>query len=225
MLDRRDDPAAKIVSARLRILLPNIQDVLAHTSSPVDFTLHDAQHSFRVAERMIQIISPDVLEKLSVYELGLLLLSAYLHDIGMTPARRHVELHYHYLLTGNPPEIVNGDIKKLTDKDLIDFQRWLDQQPLEIAIPISSGTPTSENLMRAEELIAYYCRERHNDWSKVWITENLPETALGSYSSWVTDLIALCQSHNWSYLELVKTICVMVPALRDRSAPSGLETC
>jgi hypothetical protein len=101
VLDGKTDATSKIVSARLQEILPDIQDVLAFTSSPIDFTLHDAQHAFRVAERMMQVIPEPVHDQLSVFELALLLLSAYLHDIGMTPARRHVELHYQYLLTGN----------------------------------------------------------------------------------------------------------------------------
>ena len=36
------------------------------------------------------------------YELALLLLSAYLHDIGMTPERGKVLSHYRLLLDGTP---------------------------------------------------------------------------------------------------------------------------
>lgn len=65
--------------------MPDIERVLNAGTSPLDFTLHDAEHSFRVAEWMARIVPDDVLPKLSVYELALLLLSAYLHDIGMAP--------------------------------------------------------------------------------------------------------------------------------------------
>ena len=55
-----------------------------------DFTLHDSDHSFRVAERIWEIIPPQTREILSEYELALLILSAYLHDIGMAPEFKKV---------------------------------------------------------------------------------------------------------------------------------------
>jgi len=74
---------------------PDIERVLSSAgTSPLDFTLHDAEHSFRVAEWMAKIVPGDVLEKLSGYELALLLLSAYLHDIGMTPEQARVQRHW-----------------------------------------------------------------------------------------------------------------------------------
>jgi len=206
IINEKTDHLSQSVSARILEILPGIQAILAVTPSPIDFTLHDAQHAFRVAERMIQVISTEVVSKLSVYELGLLLLSAYLHDIGMTPARRHVELHYHYLLTGHVVENVigseSGETRRLSEQDLKDFQKWLDEQPREVSIPISSNTPTPDQLAQAEELVAYYCRGRHNDWSKDWISNNL-SASLGSYSGWRDDLIDLCQSHHWPYHQLV----------------------
>src|SRR5690349_16207761 len=71
----------------------------AATSSK-DFTLHDSDHSFRVAERIWEIIPNDTKKILSEYELSLLLLSSYLHDIGMTPEYNKVNNLY-LVLTSN----------------------------------------------------------------------------------------------------------------------------
>jgi HD-GYP domain-containing protein (c-di-GMP phosphodiesterase class II) len=68
-----------------------IQAVLQQgDTAATDFTLHDDQHGFRVAERMVEIIPADVFAELSAYELAHLLFAAYLHDIGMTPERHRV---------------------------------------------------------------------------------------------------------------------------------------
>ena len=90
------------VRRTLNECMPGIQLILSKGgTAATDFTLHDDGHASRVAERMCQIISSDVLDKLTVYELAFLLLSAYLHDIGMTPELKKVRTHYSYLLTGD----------------------------------------------------------------------------------------------------------------------------
>ena len=61
--------------------LKDVETLLANAgTSPLIFTLHDEVHSYRVAQRMIDLIPDSTLEKLSDPELALLLLSAYLHD-------------------------------------------------------------------------------------------------------------------------------------------------
>jgi HD-GYP domain-containing protein (c-di-GMP phosphodiesterase class II) len=68
-------------------------------TSPKDFTLHDTGHSLRVAGRIADLV-PDTVT-LSDYELGLLLLAAFGHDIGMTPARGKVRDHYRFLFSND----------------------------------------------------------------------------------------------------------------------------
>src|SRR3712207_2817701 len=85
------EPEAEDLKAILTIAMPTIERILrSANTSPTDFTLHDDQHAFRVAQSMAQLIAPETLSALNAYELALLLLSAYLHDIGMTPAQRRV---------------------------------------------------------------------------------------------------------------------------------------
>src|ERR1041384_2463073 len=73
------------VTLRLRNILPDIERVLAKgETAAADFTLHDEGHGYRVAQRIAHLLGSN-LEHLSSSELALLLLSAYLHDIGMTP--------------------------------------------------------------------------------------------------------------------------------------------
>ena len=176
--------------------MPQIQTIL-HSSgtSPKDFTLHDAGHAFRVAERMSEIIPCETQECMSPYDLAFLIMSAYLHDIGMCPEQKKVSSHYHYLLTGKQ------DI--LNESEIAQFQSWLDDDQEGIMPPLCQDKPTSNDLCKASKLISHYCRHRHNDWSADWIRSNSPKRIhdkyepLGNFTDWIDDLILLCQSHHF----------------------------
>ena len=110
-LERQSTPedAAQLL---VRLCMPDIELILAKGgSSPKDFTLHDAAHGFRVTTWMVQIIPSDVLKALSIYELALLLLSAYLHDIGMTPEWGKVSAHKDYLISGCTDGFRSGELE------------------------------------------------------------------------------------------------------------------
>ncbi|KKM67944.1 hypothetical protein LCGC14_1466020, partial [marine sediment metagenome] len=175
--------------------MPSVQTVLAQAGTALtDFTLHDSGHAFRVAERMIEIIPAKVLPRMSAFELSLLLLSAYCHDIGMSPERRKVTSHYEYLLTGAP-----GD---LDEAALGMFQKWLDDEGTDIVPPIAGGSATVEAIRLAQEVVTHYSRSRHNDWSEDWMRTNLSGHGLGNYTNWLDDLVLICRSHHFGYQAL-----------------------
>ena len=193
-------PECPSVQALLHQWMPDIERVLNAGTSPLDFTLHDKEHSFRVAEWMAKIVPEDVLPKLSAYELALLLLSAYLHDIGMTPELARVERHRRHLVFGPAPEEEGG----LSPEEAAEFQTWLDDARGGLVPPLAQdGKAGEDDLRLAAELITYYARHKHNDWSGEWIRRNATG-ALGSYEGWVEDLVRLCQSHHHVYADLVK---------------------
>lgn len=197
--------------------MPGIQTILtqAHTA-PTDFTLHDADHSFRVAKWMAEIIPGDVLERLSPYEITLLLLATYLHDIGMTPEQGRVERFWYYLVYGSPDP--KGPRQTLTEEEARDLQGWLDDEGREITVPLAPDGAASEATKRhADLLIAHYCRHKHNDWSAEWIRAPLRREALPGYETWVDDLVQLCRSHHEGYEELKQSRFDPRPA-----GPSGL---
>lgn len=191
----KQDSVCLATQQTLDQVMPDIQSVLQQGgTTATDFTLHDAQHGFRVAERMVEIAS-DLLKHLSGYELALLLLSAYLHDIGMTPKKRRVMDLYRYLLIKETGNLSQDEIER--------FQQWLDVHGEDTTPPLAKQGLTGKTLGDAEWFIAHYCRERHNDWSGEWIEANLTDKKLGKYSGWMPDLIALCKSHHYGFEELV----------------------
>ena len=71
-IESSKDAEAQDVRTVLRTWIPKIEAVLKSSgTAPTDFTLHDEQHGFRVAQRMIEIVPADVQERLSIFELSL----------------------------------------------------------------------------------------------------------------------------------------------------------
>ncbi len=56
-----------------------------------EYTLHDSSHSAKIVEIMGKILPDEVLNNLNTIEITLLILSAYLHDIGMTCEKEEKE--------------------------------------------------------------------------------------------------------------------------------------
>lgn len=163
-------------------------------SSPSDFTLHNDEHAFRVAERIGQLLTTAARKNISDYELALLLLAAYGHDIGMTPERQLVARHHRHLFA--PKE------SQLTTNQECEFQRFIDDYPARaVTLPL---TTSIDDLNLADELTAYYVRESHNDWSGAWLREHL-HGQLANLPDSVSILIRLCQSHHWGFDRLAHT--------------------
>jgi len=143
---------------------------------------------------MEDLLTPSVRKNLSEYELALLLLAAYGHDIGMTPERGKVIAHHRHLFA---PE---G--KALTGEEKEAFRRFLDDQSEgPVALPLSASL---EDLDRADELVAFYVRDRHNDWSANWLRENLVVSSDGfaSLPNVLETVVVLCSSHHWNFSDL-----------------------
>jgi len=186
---------AKSVRATIDTVMPKVQTLLCSGGTALtDFTLHDHGHAFRVSERMADIVPPDVVTRLSTYEIALLLLAAYLHDIGMVPEQHKVNELYWFLLS--------GDAKALDEVEMDLFQSWLDDDGRADPFPLRGQTPNAETIQLAQELLTHYARSRHNDWGADWIKGNLSSHELGTYSGWIDDLVALCKSHHEGYAHL-----------------------
>lgn len=182
----RDSPD-RAVGAMLEVVMPKIEGVVGD-QSPKDFTLHDGEHAWRVAQLMVEVMSEEVSEQLSAFELALLLASAYLHDIGMSPQIDLVERHRDFLAG-------EGDL--LSDEDRGLFQAWLDREHDGIEPPV-------ENRAEADFLLMHYVRDRHVAWGERWIRSEIADLlAVPDYEDFAEDLIRLCRSHHQGYPDLV----------------------
>ena len=157
-------------------------------TSPEDFTLHNDQHAFRVAKRMAKLFTPAVQRNISDYELALLLLAAYGHDVGMTPQRQQVARHHRHLF--HPQD------SQLSAAEQQQFQEFIDNYPARaVTLPLTSSI---DDLNLADELTTYYVRDRHNQWSGDWLRDNLHDN-LAHLQDTVPVLIRLCQSHHQGF--------------------------
>lgn len=196
-LESRTGADAGAVRVFLERLMPDIARVLTHgASSPPDFTLHDAEHSYRVADWMARLMPDGLLALLSEYEIALLLLSAYLHDVGMTPELGKIRRHRDFLLTGNEGLLTSDEAQR--------FQYWLDAAEYGVTPPLNRQRPLDETVRQADEIITGYTRHRHNDWSEEWIRARFTGEPMGTYEGWMADLVRLCRSHHEGYEALVR---------------------
>ena len=178
--------------------LDDVQTLLAKAgTSPINFTLHDDEHSHRVAQRMADLIQDETLQRLSDPELALLLLSAYLHDIGMNPRRELVLQVRSFLISGNAANLPNTEA--------IWLQKWLDETNPGMQPPVLTDLTANDRLEKIEILTAYYCRDRHNDWSGDFIAEKAAQIPHPPYGTFVQDLINLCKSHHFGLPELMSS--------------------
>jgi Histidine kinase-, DNA gyrase B-, and HSP90-like ATPase len=186
----------EVVRSALRIALGRVETVIrAGGASPKDFTLHDEFHAVRVAELMVRIVPDEVLPRLSAYELALLLLSAYLHDVGMSPRYGLVSAHHEFLLTGQSADLSADQART--------FQLWLDQNHDGLEPPLAIGPVTVEDLRRANLLISHYVRRCHVDWGDDWTRAELADCLrFTEYTEFLNDLIQLCRSHHEGFGEL-----------------------
>ncbi len=193
-LESRDGTVAENLRTIIHVVMPDIETTLAKSgSSPSNFTLHDADHSYRVSEQMAELAGPKLLDQLEPHDLGMLLLSAYLHDIGMTPPIARLDQHLAYLFSGNSSEISDEDVESL--------RSWLDDEWDGLTPPISPKTPAIPEIRLARRILAGYVRHRHNDWSEDWIRKSFSHMK-EPYPGWLDDLIRLCQSHHFDIDQL-----------------------
>jgi hypothetical protein len=144
---------------------------------------------------MASLLDETGMERLSDAELAILLLAAYCHDVGMTPARELSRAISRYVLTAEHG-LVNDEVAS-------DLQIWLDKNRPDLTLPISGDALTSAKLSVAEDICAYYGRSKHNDWSEDWIrAEFINPKAPSLYNGWVDDLVTVCKSHHEGLVEL-----------------------
>jgi hypothetical protein len=187
--------ATGAVRVALTTSMPKIEEILrSGATAPRDFTLHDDRHSFRVAERMVDLLPDNGLSKLSNYELGLLLLAAYLHDIGMSPKFETMR-EYEKLIFG-------AEDHSLSPRAQEQFLHWLAANYGDTEIPITDRKRRAAGIGLGEEILTYFARDMHNDWSEAWIRQHLGYQMATVYPAWIDDLIIVCKSHHFGLAEL-----------------------
>lgn len=168
------------VSERVAAVVEQVAPLLERIPDKMpEFTLHDPNHSAKVAELMSQIIPEDTLAHLNLVELSILLYAAYLHDVGMTCTRAERE------------EIIrNGD----------DFKRLLisdEERSQQIEKAKMEGDHRTATFLE-DQIFTEYLRRNHVKRSAKFIEEHFSseETALSWQGTPYQKLVrAVCDSH------------------------------
>ncbi|MBF0325369.1 MAG: ATP-binding protein [Alphaproteobacteria bacterium] len=195
-----DHPLRRLVVGVLEKAVP-----VADAQILDDFTLHDSGHAARVAARMWQLMPPATQAGLHPEERALLLLSAYLHDIGMSPNHGLVRSLYRHLRDGTDAPEDGADA----------LRRWMDEHAPDEEIPLIEKEGASP-LDRVALLVTHYCRSRHVAWSETWIAAHVTDCDFAP--GFREALTKLCASHHWDGAEVVSLDPLPLPGEGARQA-------
>jgi len=151
-----------------------------------EYTLHDPNHGAKVAENMGKIMPEAVLRNLNSIEITLLLLSAYVHDIGMTCSKEEKE------------RIIKNseDFKTLFRSDIDKLRKFEYYK--------SSNDHRSATFIE-DQVFTEYLRQNHVRRSAQFIREKLSagnlELSIDNIPFWGL-LISICDAHG----ELVSSL-------------------
>jgi len=169
-----------ILSSKVKAIVKEVSPLLHRIPENMhEYTLHDSSHSAKVLEIMGKIIPPEVLENLNKIELSLLILSAYLHDIGMTCDKKERE------------EIINNDSEfEILFKSNTDKYQKFEQYTLE-------GNYRAATFIQ-DQIFTEYLRRNHVSRSGAYIQQKfITGEFILNYNGvpFYKLLIRVCDSH------------------------------
>ncbi|TBL69779.1 ATP-binding protein [Paenibacillus thalictri] len=165
-----------------------------------EFTLHDGDHLFRVLGLMEKLISEENIVKLSTPELLLLILSAFLHDIGMAPDEKHV-ISWRKVWDVNPK--FENDCE---EKEYSQFKRFTLARPDRMETVeelVGQGDYSKADLLKGY-LISDYIRETHSFRSKEIIARDWAGKIKYKDTDLTWEISEICFSHNENALSLLE---------------------
>lgn len=86
--ERKDGFEASEISSQVAQIVGQVWPLLQQVCRTFpQYTLHDPDHSFRVAQNISRLIPEQTLSHLNSIELSILLYASYLHDVGMASSQ------------------------------------------------------------------------------------------------------------------------------------------
>lgn len=163
-----------------------------------EFTLHDDIHIFNMLTIIGKIIPQENLQKLSTPDLFMLIVSVFLHDIGMAPDEKYILAWKNQLSESEYDEELKEEREKFArfrltyTHQLTDIERLIKEQEFSKAQMLEEYIITDyirlTHSIRAREIIAKY-------WSGKIVYQDTDLTE---------DLATICYSHNEGYTYLLQ---------------------
>lgn len=161
-----------------------------------EFTLHDEVHVFNMLLIVDKLIPLDTLEKLSIPDLMMIVLSVFLHDIGMCPEEQYIRAWKGIIDPENIDELTYENIKynnfRKTYPNVIDnIDKYVDNKEY------------SRATLLEEYLICEYIRKNHAKNARKIIATDWEGKIFYKTTDLLPELIDICFSHNENYIYIL----------------------
>jgi molecular chaperone HtpG len=191
----KDTDAIALVDTAVSYAFQRTKTIIKHMG---EFTLHDSDHLFRVLNLMEKLMPEQTIKNLSSPELMLLVLSAFYHDIGMSPDEKQV-------MTWKKVWDDEPEINEDEEKSFNEFKRFYSARPDQHEIIerlINQGKNTYADTIKAY-LITEFIRQTHADRAREIIERDWNGKIVYRDSDLTVEFAQICYSHNEDALTLL----------------------
>lgn len=196
----KDTEVIALVDNAVSYAVQRTKTIIKHMG---EFTLHDGDHLFRVLNLMECLLTEKTIINLSSPELMLLILSAFFHDIGMSPEEKDV-LAWRKVWD---KEIEFENAKE--EFEFNNFSRFYSARPEQQEIIerlIAQGKNSNADTIKAY-LITEYIRQTHAERARIIIEKDWNNRIVFREIDMTVEFAQICYSHNeepFTILELDK---------------------
>ncbi|MTK09595.1 MAG: metal-dependent phosphohydrolase [Hungatella sp.] len=161
-----------------------------------EYTLHDDDHIFGMLYLAGKLIPKDTLEKLSTADIMMIILSIFLHDIGMSPEGELIRAWKNQLLENEMVPYKN---------DIAEFQRFRsgfvrELQEIEF---FQKNKQYAKAQLLEDQIITNYIRNTHADRARKLIAKDWAGKIKYKDADLTSTLAEICFSHNENHLALL----------------------
>lgn len=192
----KDTEVIALVDSMVSYAFQRTKTIIKHMG---EFTLHDGDHLFRVLNIMEKLLTEQTIKNLSSPELMLLIMSAFFHDIGMSPDEREVLIWKKVWDT--EPEFEDETEKATFDE----FNRFYSARPEQQEIIerlINQGKNTNADTIKAY-LITEFIRQNHANKAREIIEKDWNNKIVFRDTDLTVEFAQICYSHNEDALTLL----------------------
>jgi hypothetical protein len=162
-----------------------------------EFTLHDDTHIFNMLTIMEKIIPVSNFEKLSTPDLLMLILSVFLHDIGMAPEEKYI------LTWKNQLSDTEYNDELLKEKEVFQRFRMTYTHQLADIERLKAEDQHSKAQLLEDFIITEYIRTTHSTRARKIIANYWDRKIIYQDTDLTEDLASICFSHNENYTYLL----------------------
>lgn len=192
----KDTEVIALVDSMVSYAFQRTKTIIKHMG---EFTLHDGDHLFRVLNLMEKLLTEQTIKNLSSPELMLLIMSAFFHDIGMSPDEKEV-------LTWKKVWDAEPEFQDETEKAIFEeFNRFYSARPEQQEIIerlINQGKNSNADTIKAY-LITEFIRQNHANKAREIIEKDWNNKIVFRDADLTVEFAQICYSHNEDALALL----------------------